>query len=487
VVPALLAACGGTGGGGGGVRAANAKLPRGAKVAPASARAFVALNTDFGSDEWRRDLALLRRFPAGREPFRAFARATGGVDFVRDVEPALGPELDIVYLDYRNGGRNLVGLTRAKNDAKLKALLAKGGGPPTVSRKLGDWTVFGDSTSLLDRFQREAKRGRLADDAAFADAVGRLDPHAAVRAYVSGKPVQAALDRALTASGAPPRLSEEVGMLRSIAADARASRDGVRLDGLIRVDSDVHPNAYTAKLPEDVPAGPLQYMSFNHVDLVLKKTLKLVSETNKSFEQQLSQVEAVTDVTLSHDIYPLLSHEGAVAVYASKGRLPTIVFLLRLKDEARAKRVLSRVVTIAELGGGGGVKTNSFLVGGVQVDELDFTASRVRVFAAVFRDELVVVNDEQMIRKLIGGGGAKLADDPRFQRIQARAKMPQRTLGFTYTDLRAGIPAAFALSRRSGSAVPRAAVANTKPLDAELVYATREGDRYALTGFVAIK
>jgi hypothetical protein len=43
---AVAAGCGGGGAGG--------SLPDGAEVAPASSIAFVSLNTDFSSDQWRR-------------------------------------------------------------------------------------------------------------------------------------------------------------------------------------------------------------------------------------------------------------------------------------------------------------------------------------------------------------------------------------------------------------------------------------------------
>jgi hypothetical protein len=483
-VAALVAGCGGSGGGGGGVRGPSAPLPRGASLVPRSAPAFVTLNTDFSSSQWRDGLALVRTFPAGK---KAVAKLFRSVDFARDVKPAFGPETDVVWLDFRHGGSNVVVITKPKDAAKLKALVNKGGGSPTYTRAYRGWTIFADSTSLLDRFQREAKGAKLADDAGFKDAIGRVEGHAAVRAYASGKRVQAELDRALERAGAPPAISEEAGTLVGLAGDASAKPSGVRVDGIATLTHAIRPNAYTAKLPEDLPAGALFYESFNHLDLVLKKTLKVVSEQKPGFEQQLSQVEAVADITLSHDIYPLLSHEGALAVYRATP-VPTILFVLELKDAARAKRVLSRIVTIAELGGGRGVKTNSLVVHGVDVDELDFAGPpRTRIFAAVYGQKLAVVNDEATMRALIAGGGAKLVDDPVFTRIQKLAAMPDRTLGFVYANLRDGIPLVLELERRSGTRVTPAERANSKPFRSALFYATRDGDRYALTGFATIK
>jgi hypothetical protein len=472
----LAAGCGG-GGAGGGVPAATAKLPAGASVAPRSAALFLAIDTSFHSRQWRRSVALFRRFPGSAELLRMLRRSS-------NASLALGPESDLVFLDYGRNGGDLVGLTRPRSKAKLVALLARGGGPRPVTRELHGWTLVAQSRRLLDRFERDSKRGVLAGDDAFKDAMGRLDQPAAVRLYAAGAPIQQAIDRGILRAGGPRQLSEEVGTLVATGAYASAEANGVRFGGLVRVEDAVRPNAYTAQLPDDAPAGALLYVSFNHLDLALKKILKVVAQHNSRLEEQLSQLEAVTDITLSHDIYPLLAHEGAVAVYPG-APIPTVVFLLRLKDEARAKQVLSKAMTIVDLGGGSNVKTNSYVVRGVQIDEVD--ASGTRIFLAVFHDEFAATNDKATMLRLIAGSVTKLSADPAFTRLQRDAAMPQRTLGFVYANLQAGLPAAFRLARRSGSAVTPAERANTKPLRSALLYATRDGDRYALTGFVTIK
>ena len=56
---AVAAGCGGGGGGG--------SLPDGADIAPASSIAFVSLNTDFSSDQWRKVADLAGRFPGTPE------------------------------------------------------------------------------------------------------------------------------------------------------------------------------------------------------------------------------------------------------------------------------------------------------------------------------------------------------------------------------------------------------------------------------------
>src|SRR5204863_7018242 len=103
-VLAFAAGCGGGGGGsssGGGKSSSGGVAAAGAAALPASAPAFVALSTEFDSDQWKQIEALGAKVPGydsllkqGREQL-----AKQGLDFEQDVKPALGPEVDIAWLD----------------------------------------------------------------------------------------------------------------------------------------------------------------------------------------------------------------------------------------------------------------------------------------------------------------------------------------------------------------------------------------------------
>src|SRR5918911_343151 len=89
---ALAAAgCGGTTGTGSG-------LGSGAAATPASAPAFVAIDSDLSSDQWRQVDKLLDKFPGKgkllqniRESLR---KEAGGIDYEQDVKGAVGDEID---------------------------------------------------------------------------------------------------------------------------------------------------------------------------------------------------------------------------------------------------------------------------------------------------------------------------------------------------------------------------------------------------------
>src|SRR5919201_2322770 len=139
LVAVLAAACGGGGGGGGGGGA----LPDGAAVVPASAPVLIAINTDFASDQWSKAKTLASQFPSAPELLAHATRqlAKENIDFNADVKPALGAEVDVVFLDFKNGGNDVVVMTQPRDKAKLDALLAKGSNPP-VKAEIGGWTVL---------------------------------------------------------------------------------------------------------------------------------------------------------------------------------------------------------------------------------------------------------------------------------------------------------------------------------------------------------
>src|SRR5204862_6761321 len=96
LVAVTAAACGGGGGGG----KSSGALPGGASVVPASAPVFISINSDFSSDQWSKATTLAKRFPGLPD---LLANLEGqlkqeNVSFERDVKPALGPEVDVVFL-----------------------------------------------------------------------------------------------------------------------------------------------------------------------------------------------------------------------------------------------------------------------------------------------------------------------------------------------------------------------------------------------------
>ncbi len=481
---ALLAV--GCGGGGGG----NA-LPAAADVVPASAPALISLNTDFSSEQWRRELALARRFPGAGELLRRASSEVGNVDFKRDVKPALGPEVDVVWLDFANGGNDVVALTQPKDEKRFAALIKKGsstGDSQLLTEKIGGWSIAADSRAKLDQYRRAASSGKkLADEDAFKDAMGKLDEAAAVRAYVAGGPVQRALDDALESGGAPPNLTPAVGRLESLSASTSAEQEGARFEGGIAIDPALDPKPFAATLPGEFPRGALLCVSANSLDDMTRTVLRLVSKSLPNFETQLSQVEGVLGFQVKMDVLPLLAHEAGFAIYPARP-LPTFVLEIKVGDTAKAKRIFARLSGAIALGLN--IKSRTVPVGGVDVTELDFprgTAPPVKTFFAAFERKFAFTTDVRTMRQLIEGADSPLEDDPAFKAAKADAGMPGETTGFAYANLQKGLPFAFELSEASGNVVPPMARTNTKPLRTALVYTHKDGKLLRLSGFATIK
>jgi hypothetical protein len=473
---ALVAA--GCGGGGGGN-----SLPAAAKVVSASTPALISVKTDFNSAQFRNALALLRKFPGAFPALRRASVENGHVDFERDVKPALGPEFDVVWLDFKNGGSDVVGLTQPRDKAKFKALANKGP-DKSATGEVNGWSVFAHTQAQIEAFRRASSRDKLDGVGEFKDAMSKLDENAAVRAYVAGEPVQRAMDRRLQGSGAPANLTRDEARMESISAAGLIDPDGIRVDSALTTDPAPTPKTVTPTLAGSVLSGALLYVDTADLSAPTRTILKLVGRSQPKFETQLHQVETVVGVSLERDVYPLLSREEALALYPAQP-IPIIVFVAKTPDENRAREVLGRVLSLAKLSGTLDVSTST--VGGVEVNDVSEPGGGTHVLVAVGHGKLIVTTARNMLPTLIAGTGRKLAEDSRYKEALADAKVPSEVVALVYSDLTEGLPFAFNLAEANGNVVPPEARTNTQALSHTLLYAQQDGSRFRLRGFLAIK
>src|SRR6266508_5140475 len=203
---ALLAAgCGGGEGGG----STTGSLLDGASIAPKGSALFLSMDTDFDSDQWKQTAALFDKFPGGPKLLAQVQKELKGFPLA-DLKSALGPELDVVLVDFVNGGDDTVTMTKPQDAAKLKALLAKSESN-SVSEQVEDWTVVADSRAQLDRFDTARKDGVLSESDAFTEAMKELPGAAAAKLYLVGGKVQAGLEKSLQGSGIPSGSASDFG------------------------------------------------------------------------------------------------------------------------------------------------------------------------------------------------------------------------------------------------------------------------------------
>jgi hypothetical protein len=474
VLALLAGGCGGSGSKGSASGSA-----AGATVVPASAVAYLSVNTDLGSDQWKKVDALSKKFPGRAKALADFEQqlAKKGIDFNKDVKPALGPEVDVAWLDLADGGQNAVAVTQPKDDAKFAALVKKNNADSSnhklYTEKVGDWEALAESQATLDRLKSAQNGAKLADDSSFKDAVADLPDEALVKAYVNGASIRQAVQQGLAPSVPQSGvLGKAIPNLGWLSASASAASNGVGFQAGVK-SSSTKTKSYKSELVDRLPSGALADLSFNNLASSLRQVL-----SQSGLKGQAAQVEQALGISES-DLLKLFSNEGALAVYptARGERYPSVELLLKVNDEAKARKLLARLSALAPMAG---ATVKPVKIGGVAAHEL-VVNGQVSIDYGVFDGVLAVSNSRSALGGL-GGTGAKLSSDPVFSDARSAAKTPSSTTGFAYVNLQGVFKEVFEYI--GASAEVRA---NLAPLRSFFAYGARKGDVTHLNGFLEIK
>src|SRR5438067_5510286 len=298
-----------------------------ASIVPASVVAYVAIDSNPNSSEWQLADDLAGRFPAKQKAVasleRSFRSGTG-FDFGRDVKPALGPEIDVVWLDLGNGGRDVVGLTQPADKAAFERVVKAANGD-LVTDSVDGWEVMSARQETIDAFKKLVAAGgaTLDKDPGFKQAMGELPSDALVRAWLDGASATARL-RASVPDGETD-LFDKLGTLDWLSASLSTSAEGVRLDlsvrgepgSLIRSSAGgtggFHPSL-AGRLPSDVFA----YLAFHGTRAMFSGI-----DSNPALAgPRLASVRS-----LLGDVGTLLAGEDALYVRPGSGRLPEVTLL----------------------------------------------------------------------------------------------------------------------------------------------------------------
>jgi hypothetical protein len=98
-----------------------------ADFVPASVPLFVAIDTDLGSSQWQTVNELANKFPDKQKAIDSIKQqlTKNGLDWEEDLKPALGPELDVVMLDFAHPDET-VALMQPKNQGAFEGAVRKG-------------------------------------------------------------------------------------------------------------------------------------------------------------------------------------------------------------------------------------------------------------------------------------------------------------------------------------------------------------------------
>ncbi len=448
-----------------------------ASLVRSDAIAYVSVDTDLGSAQWKQLDNLSHRFP-GRELAVSKleqALAKNGVDYEGDVEPALGPEVDVAVVSAgTKDTTKVVGLTQPQDPAKLVELVAKlnatSSNKHVVYRELDNgWYAMSDSQAAID--QALAGDGPTLDgESTFTDSLSKLPGEALVKAYVNGHQLaQLAASAAKDQSGSP--FGSQVAALAkldSIAASLSAEDDGVRVHGAAKgvgAEAILGGSNFNSKLLENTPGDALAFLTF--------RGGSGLTTSLQSLGAPLSTMLGIS----AGELAPLLENEVALYVRPGIG-IPEITLALDAPDSAESLKTLDKLAASVAAMTGGKVTENG--------SEKTLTIGGVAIHYGTADGKVVVTTASRGVGAY-GGSGDKLADSADFREAKSAAGMPDSNAGFAYVDLKDAIPLILGIAGLVGSRPSPVVTENLRPLQSLLAWSEGQGDMRTFDLFLEIK
>jgi hypothetical protein len=396
------AACGGTG-----TLLAGSPGDEAAQLVPPDAIAFVSIDSRLDSAQWRtvRELFGPTHLPLG-------------LDYERDVKPAVGDELSFAVLGIHDGKPEAVALVKPTDDAKLRALVGRfdQGDEHYAVQHVGDWAVVADSRAAFAAVNRAEAGRSLADVPQFQRAMEHLDGDALAVAYAGGGTSQ-------LLPGKVRGLALVTGLPETMAARLAAEDDAVRLQ--VRLELREPAPVYRPRLLRDVPSGAMLAVSFKNPQRLLERLA-----LEPTLHDIVARVERALGLSVA-ELAPALRGEGVFFV-TQGALLPTFVLEVEAQQPEAAVRVLRRLAA--------------------KSTTLPLTVSR--------RGNRVFLSNGLPLQ---AAPGPRLVDDASFKDALAAADTPEEVTWLAYVDLPRLLPVAQALFEVLGGGKPSAA--DTRLLD----------------------
>jgi hypothetical protein len=383
------AACGGTG-----VSASGSPGDGAAHLVPPDAVAFVSADARLDSEQWRtvRELFGPLDLPAG-------------LDYDRDVKPAVGDELNLAVLDVHDGKPEAVAIVKPTNEAKLRELAAKfdEGDEHYTVRHVGDWAVVADSDGAFDAVSRAEAGRSLADVPKFRSAMDELGGGSLAVAYAGG-------GRSQLLAGKLRGLAFAAGLPETIAARVATEDGAIRLQA--RLQQREPAPVYRPRLLNDVPSGAMLAVSFKNPQRLLERLA-----LEPTLRDATAGLKRTLGVSLGQ-LAPVLRGEGVF--YVAQGLLlPTFVLEIESQNPDKAAGVLRRLAA----------------------------KSRTVPLGVYKRGNRVFLSNGMALQAL---AGPKLVDDTPFKDALAAADTPDEVTWLAYADLHRLLPVLQALTQTLG-------------------------------------
>jgi hypothetical protein len=465
----VLAGCGGT----------SSPSAGAAELVPASAGLFVVIDSDPNSAQWKAVNALASKFPDKQKAVDSIKQQLSkrGLDWKRDLKPALGPELDVVMLDFAHPDET-VALMKPKDEGAFERAVKKGNarGPSSqlVYETFHGWTVISDKQAAIDAFTQASNSAKrmLSEDSTFSSAMDKTGA-GVLRAYVNGAQVMASA-RNVLGSAAGPSL-QKLGTLDWLVLSLRAKSDGIAWDTTIhgtpgKEFGTVSQYASDGSLQKLVPKDALLYLAFHGSKGALGGL------GNNPILQQPG-FKGLGDAL--RQLGTIMAGENALYVRDGGGDLPEVTFIAAPDGGVDGAAALDRVLLgfAKQLGG----RPHRSVIAGVPVRVIGTGPLTVRY--ANIKGKLFVTNQPSGIA-FAKNGGKVLTDSQEYQDAARSSRLPGKPQVVLYVDIHSTIPL---IERLGKTRLPAIVAQNLKPLRSAVEYAVSHSHEIQVSFFLRIQ
>jgi hypothetical protein len=438
----------------------------------------VAIDSDLGSSQWQTVNELANKFPDKQKAIDSIKQqlSENGLDWERDLEPALGPELNVVMLDLEHP-EETVALAQPKDEVAFERAVKKGNAADPsnklVYKQFHGWTVISDKQAAIDAFVQasDSAKRTLSEDKTFSSAMAKAGD-GIFRAYVNGAQVMAAARKFMGPDAGP--YFKKLGTLDWLLMTLRAKSDGIALDTTVhgtpgKAFKNVTAHGTDGSLQKLVPKDALLYLAFHGSKGMLG---------GLGDNPILQQFGAKGLDDAFRQLGTILEGENAFYVRAAGAKdVPEVTFIASPRGGVDGAAALDRILKrfAKELGG----RPQRTTIAGVSARAIG--AGPISVRYANVKGKLVVTDLPSGI-VFAQRGGKSLTHSQAYQ--DATSGVPASPQVVLYVDIHSTIPA---LRRLGNVQIPADVERNLKPLRSAVEYAVSRSHEFQISFFLRIK
>jgi len=448
-------------------------------IIPASAPLFVAIDTDFDSPQWQALDSLAAKFPDKQKGVDSLKQQLKdeGLDWDVDLKHALGPELDIVMLDFAHPDE-AVGLMQPADEGAFKRAVEKGNAKDPSNKLLYEtfrgWTVMSDKQSAIDAFKRasDSAKETLAADETFNGAMDKTGD-GVVRAYVNGPKATAAAERFAGPSGV--HALSKLGTLDWLTTALKAKSDGLGWDFIVHGTPGKQLHSSSAgqsdgSLQESVPKNALLYFAFHGTKGMFDGLISpaLVPPGMEHLDEILRELGRILD------------GENAFYVRSSGGGpYPEATFIATPPQGVDGAAILDGV--LSRFAGNVGGKPRHTTIAGVPASVVG--KGPLTLMYGNVKGKLVVTDVTEGL-SFAQNGGDTLSQSDEFAQATNGSGAPDKRQVALYIDIHSTIPA---VERLEGMHLPEGIRRNLTPLRSALEYSVLRSHELKVSVFLRIQ